>query len=235
MNELLWLLFLFVNFGFVLFAFWFFGREGLFVWVAVAAILANIQVLKTVELFGFVATLGNIIYGSSFLVTDILNEFYGPKEARKAVWIGFFTLISSVVIMQIALLFVPHSSDFIQGALVSIFSFLPRVAFASVVAYIISQMHDVWAYNFWRNIFPYPHQIWIRNNFSTMVSQLIDSVLICVLAFVGVFPAEVFRSRLLTTYFLKWLVAAADTPFIYLARFIYLKKVKKEPEKGPVR
>ena len=74
MNELLWLLMLVVNFGAILVVYRLFGKIGLFIWVPIAAITANIQVLKTVEIFGLTATLGNIVYATSFLVTDILSE-----------------------------------------------------------------------------------------------------------------------------------------------------------------
>ncbi|AZR73417.1 hypothetical protein BBF96_08495 [Anoxybacter fermentans] len=218
MNELLWIILLLINFGAVLLAFRFFGKTGLYIWVAISAILANIQVLKTVELFGLVATLGNIIYGTSFLATDILSEIYGRKEAQKAVWIGSFTLVITTVIMQICLLFIPDASDFAQDALVTIFKFFPRIVAASMIAYVVSQSHDVWAYEMWKKKFSSDKQIWIRNNLSTMVSQLIDSVVFCFIAFIGVFEWNVLLSILVTTYLLKWVVAACDTPFVYIAK-----------------
>ena len=86
-NELLWLLLIAVNFGIVILAYRLFGKLGLYAWIGVAIIIANIQVLKTVELFTMVATLGNIIYGTTFLTTDILSEVYGKAAAKKAVFI----------------------------------------------------------------------------------------------------------------------------------------------------
>jgi len=216
-NELLWIVLMLVNFASILLVYRLFGKTGLFVWIAVGAILANIQVIKTVEIFGLVATLGNIIYGTSFLATDVLNELYGPKEARKGVWIGFSFLIIAMVIMQICLLFAPHASDFAHPALATIFGIFPRIVLASLTAYVISQLHDIWAYNFWRKVFPGEKLIFIRNNLSTMVSQAIDSIVFCSIAFIGVFEASVWWGILLSTYVLKWIVAAADTPFIYIA------------------
>ncbi|MBW9235682.1 queuosine precursor transporter, partial [Leptospira santarosai] len=70
------------------------------------------QVTKLIEIFGLTATLGNAIYGSIFLVTDILNEKYGKKEAKKAVWLGFISLLMMTVIMQMVLLFEPAADDF---------------------------------------------------------------------------------------------------------------------------
>lgn len=217
MSELLWFLLMLTSFAGVLLAFRVFGRTGLFVWTAMGVILANLQVLKIIELFGLTATMGNIIYGSLFLATDILNELYGKKEARKAVYIGFFVLIATIVIMQLCLVFPPAPEDFIQQPLAEVFGFLPRVAGASLVAYLLSQLHDVWAYALWKRIFPETRRIWIRNNLSTLVSQLIDSVLFCTLAFAGVYTGKVFWSVMITTYLFKLVTAVLDTPFVYLA------------------
>jgi queuosine precursor transporter len=220
-NELLWLLMLLVNFGAVIAAYRIWGKLGLFIWIPVSVIVANSQVLKTVELLGVTATLGNIVYASGFLVTDILSENYGKRDAARAVGIGFFTLILFTVLMNLALLFDPAPSDFIHESMAAIFGFLPRVAAASLFAYALSQLHDVWAYNFWKARRPGKRRIWIRNNLSTMVSQLIDSLIFTLIAFWGVFPREVLIEIFLTTYILKWLVAVLDTPFIYLARHLY--------------
>ena len=108
-----------------------------------AIIIANIQVLKTVELFTMVATLGNIIYGTTFLATDILSEFYGKSEARKGVFIGFFCMVSMTAVMWICLKCVPGVSDFAQSSLETIFEIRPRVALGCLTAYIACQLHDV--------------------------------------------------------------------------------------------
>ncbi len=218
MNELLWMAMLAVNFGFIIISYRLFGRMGLFAWVPLAAVVANIQVLKLVELFGITATLGNIVYASSFLVTDILSEIYGKKEARKAVFIGLFSLVAMTVLMNLALAFGPAPDDFAQESLATIFGFMPRIAGASLLAYLLSQTHDVWAFEFWRKRFPAARFLWLRNNASTMVSQFIDSTIFTLLAFWGVYPAAALIEIFWTTYLLKWVVGAADTPFIYLAR-----------------
>ena len=206
------------NFIAILGAYRFFGKIGLFIWIPLAAVIANIQVVKTVELFGFTATLGNIVYATSFLATDILSENYGKEEARKAVFIGFFSLILLTVMMNLALLFKPHPSDFAHESLSTIFSIMPRIALGSLTAYGVSQLHDVWAYNFWKNKIPGKTTIWIRNNLSTMISQAIDTVIFTFIAFYGVFEQPVLVEILITTYFFKWIVAACDTPFLYIAR-----------------
>ncbi len=218
MNELLWILMLLLNFCSIMLCYRLWGKTGLYVWIPISVIIANIQVTKTVELFGFEATLGNIVYATSFLATDILNENYGKRDAAKAVGIGFFSLIVMTVLMNLAILFEPSASDFVQESMGTIFGLMPRIAAASLLAYGISQLHDIWAYAYWKNKKPAASFIWLRNNASTMVSQLIDSVVFTLAAFYGVFPVEVLLQIVLTTYVLKWVVAAADTPFIYLAR-----------------
>ena len=218
MNTILWFIMLIINFIAIMIAYRLWGKLGLFIWIPVSVIAANIQVVKTVEIFGFIATLGNIVYATSFLVTDILNENYGKRDAGRAVGIGFFSLISMTVLMQFALRFVPHESDFAQDSLQTIFGIMPRIAVGSLAAYALSQLHDVWAYNRLKLRNPSVRMIWLRNNASTMISQLIDSVVFTLIAFAGVFEFSVLIEILLTTYIFKWIVAVADTPFIYLAR-----------------
>ncbi|MGM0566259.1 MAG: queuosine precursor transporter [Bacteroidota bacterium] len=220
MNELYWIVLLLANFGLILLSYRFFGKMGLFIWVPIAGIIANIQVIQTIELFGFTATLGNIVYASSFLVTDILSENYGKKEATKAIWIGFFSLITMTILMNLALLFKPTGEEFSMRTFESIetiFSFMPRIVLASLLAYIISQKHDIWAFHFWKKRFSSTKSLWIRNNLSTMISQLLDSFVFTLIAFYGVFEYNVLLEIFITTYLLKWIVAAADTPFIYIA------------------
>jgi hypothetical protein len=226
-NELLWLVEILANFTLIILAYRLFGKWGLIMWIPVSTIIANIQVVQTIQLFGFSATLGNVVYATSFLVTDILSENYGKKEAKKAVWIGFYSLISMTLLMNLALLFHPLEGDEFSGvthnSLSTIFTLMPRIALASLTAYVISQRHDVWAFHFWKARFPDDSQLWLRNNLSTMVSQLFDSVVFVFIAFWGVFETAVLLEIFLTTYLLKWLVAAADTPFVYWAKSIHRK------------
>jgi hypothetical protein len=224
-NEVLWFLLLLANFTAILFSYRFFGKLGLYIWIPIATILANIQVLKMVDLLTIGVTLGNITYASSFLVTDILSENYGKKAAKKAVFIGFFSLTTTVIIMNIALMFKPNEFDFIQESLRNIFALLPRIALASLSAYGISQLHDVWAYNFWKNLFPGMKFLWLRNNASTMISQLLDSIIFTFIAFWGLLPQSEFLQILITTYVLKWIVAVIDTPFLYLAQLMFNRKM----------
>ena len=216
-NEILWLIMLLLNFAGILLTYRFFGRIGLYAWVPIAVIIANIQVIKTVELFGITSSLGNIVYATSFLATDILSENYGKKDAGRAVGIGFIALASLTLFMNLALVFKPAPVDFAQESMANLFTLLPRIALASFAAYGISQVHDVWAYAKLKSMNPEGRWIWLRNNVSTMISQAIDSLIFVTIAFAGSMPSADFWQIVLSTYVLKWIVAAADTPLVYLA------------------
>ncbi|RWZ60316.1 VUT family protein [Halobacillus fulvus] len=217
-NEWLWIIFALVNFSLLLGMYRLFGKPGLFVWIGMSTVIANIQVVKTIELFGLTATLGNIIYGTAFLATDILNENYGKKDAKKAVWMGFASLILMTVIMQMALRFTPGEQDIAQPAMETLFGIVPSIAIGSLTAYIVSQYFDVWLYSKLKMVFKSDRTLWIRNNGSTMVSQLLDSAIFCGIAFYGVYPVDIWLEIFITTYFIKFIVAALDTPFLYVAK-----------------
>ena len=112
MNEALFFITIIVNFAGVIFAYKFFGKMGIFAWIALATIVANVEVLKCVDIFGMALTLGNVTYGSIFLATDILNEKYGVEEAQKSVYLGFFALLMFTIITQIDLHYISNEADF---------------------------------------------------------------------------------------------------------------------------
>ncbi|WP_173916346.1 queuosine precursor transporter [Halobacillus sp. Marseille-Q1614] len=223
-NEWLWIIFAIINFSLLLGVYRLFGKTGLFVWIGMATVIANVQVVKTIELFGITATLGNILYGTAFLATDILNEKYGKKDAKKAVWLGFSTLLVMTFVMQGALLFTPAEGDIAQSSIETIFGIGPQIALGSLTAYIVSQYFDVWIYTKIRKVFHSNRTLWLRNNASTMISQLLDSAIFCAIAFYGTYPLDIWLEIFLTTYIIKFIVAALDTPFMYWAKSMSRKE-----------
>jgi hypothetical protein len=218
-NELLWFGLMILCYLAVLLIYKLFGRKGLFAWVAMSIILANIQVMKTIQIFGLVTAEGNIVYSSIFFVSDILNEVYGKNEARKAVYVGFFVLVMTTVIMQVTLMFIPDSSDTMAPHLAAIFGFMPRIALASLAAYICSQMYDVWMYAFIKK-YHGRKLLWLRSNVSVIFSQLIDNTMFTLIAFYGIFSWDIILQIYVTSLILKIIVSFVDTPFLYLARNI---------------
>ena len=217
-------LFVLVNFALFLFCYRMFGKNGLYAWVAAAVILANIQVVKTIGMFGFVMTLGNTLYGTIYLTTDLINEKYGEKEAKKAVWFGFFFLLMSTAVMQMALVFRPQETDFGDPALQTIFGLAPRIALGSLTAYFVSQFLDVKIFSKLRAKFPSRNQLWIRINGSIGVSQMVDTLIFCTIAFAGEYSWGVWTDIAITTYLLKFVISVASTPVIYWARSFKFKE-----------
>jgi uncharacterized integral membrane protein (TIGR00697 family) len=182
-------------------------------------VVANIQVAKTIAMpFDIVMTLGNTMYVTLYMTSDLLNERYGRSEARNAVWFGFFTLLMTTVIMQMVLKFEPQETDIAQSSLQTIFGLMPRLALGSLTAYFISQFLDVRLYTWIRKYYGSSRQLWIRSNGSTMVSSFVDTLIFCTIAFAGTYDLKVWTEILLTTYLAKFLLTGAGTPILYLAR-----------------
>jgi queuosine precursor transporter len=220
-NELFGLGFLLIHFTLVMAAYKMFGKLGLFVWIGVASVLANIQVLQGIELFSLQATLGNTLYGSIFLATDILVEKYGKKSAQGSVYIGFFSIIVFMITMNLALWFTPLNDEFallVHDAFSLIFGFSGRIVLGSLVAYFISQSIDIRLYSWIKSKFPSDKFLWLRNNGSTLISQWVDTAIFVLIAFLGT-PYSLIEI-MITTYVLKAIIALLDTPFVYLAKKI---------------
>jgi uncharacterized integral membrane protein (TIGR00697 family) len=235
-NELLSIISGLVIFICILVFYRFFGKAGLLVWMGLAVIIANIQVMKTIAVFGFVTAMGNVIYATTYLATDILNEIYGKKEARKAVIVGFFVLVFFTIVMQLTLAFTPDATDTLSPALQQVFGLLPRITIASITAYLISQFIEVWLYARLKQAMKGKY-LWFRNNACGFLSQLLDNVVFTWIAFVGlfglfgwqqVFAWSIIVQIFLTSLVIKYIVSACDTPFLYLA--VWMKRKKMVPE-----
>ncbi len=206
-----------------------FGKAGLYAWVAIGTIIANIQVLKTVDIFMISATLGNIMFASIYLATDVLNDIYGRKVAKRAVWLGFSSTLVMIIVMQISLAFQPSDADMAQNALKSIFDVVPRIAFASIIAYIIGQHIDVFVFNVIKRLFKSDRTFFIRAYGSTTFSSIFDTALFVLIAFYGSLPNPVIFEIFITTYLLKLLSTILNVPFGYWAKSLYRKgKIKDD-------
>ncbi len=227
-NEILLILNLLIIYGAVLLFYRFFGKTGLYCWTAFATVLANIEVLLVVEAFGIEQTLGNILFASTFLATDILSENHGKSVANKAVRIGIAVAVMFIVLSKLWLMFIPSGSDIVHPSFEAVFSKTPRVMVAGFGVYAISQIFDVWVYHKLWNLTQkksgsHKRFLWLRNNVATLLSQLINAVLFNLLAFYGVYEARTLVSIIISTYLVYAAASVLDTPIVYLAR-----KLKKE-------
>ena len=143
-NVLLIFINILVTFSIVLLIEKLFKKEGLYVWGAIALIMANILECQTIGLFnGFTSTCGNVLFASVFLATDIMNEKYGAEHSKKAIRLAVFAMISFTIIMQIGLLFQPDVTDMAHDAMKTLFSLNLRITISSIIMFYISNNLDI--------------------------------------------------------------------------------------------
>lgn len=228
-NELLLIGSVIFIFAAALAGYKFFGKTGLYCLSAIATVLANIEVLILVDAFGVEQTLGNVLFAVTFLITDILSECEGKKAANKAVFIGMFTSVFFLLLSQSWLLYIPNENDWASPAINTIFSNTPRMLIASFAVYAVSQMFDVWLYHKWwafteKKCGDRRRFLWLRNNGSTLISQLINTLLFTFLAFFGTYDFGTLISIFFSSYVIYIFTSLLDTPVVYLARKIHDKK-----------
>lgn len=231
-NELLLLGSVIVIYGAVLVAYRLFGKIGMYVMTVIATILANIEVLMLVDGFGMEQTLGNVMFASTYLVTDILSENEGKKSASRAVWLGVFTSVIMLLFTQYWLLYTPASDDWAREHISAIFSTTPRLLAASFIGYVISQRFDVWLYHKWwdftvKKTGDNKRFLWLRNNGSTLVSQIINTVIFSFVAFAGWYDTKTLISVMLSSYVIFIFTSLLDTPIVYIARWMKNKDLIK--------
>ena len=170
---------------------------------------SNILGSKIIQIFGLQMPSATIAYALTYLMTDVVGELYGKKEADRLVFLGFCSLIVSTLIIRLAII-LPSSND--STAFNQIFNSTTRIIFGSLAGYIISQTIDVLIFHKIRQISV--KYKFTRNNVSTIISQFFDTVVFSFVAFYGVVPKI---SPLIWGVFLaKVILALSDTPFFYL-------------------
>ena len=192
-----------------------FKKEGLYVWLSIATILANITVCKMIDMFSFTTSLGNVLFASTFLATDIMSEKYSKEDAKKGVYISIFSGITFIIITQLTLLFIPSSDDVVNEAMKTLFAISIRTISASMLMFFISNMLDIKLYNYLKD--KYPNKMWLRNNVSTILCNCIENYFFNTLAFIGIFPISVIFSIATTTTIIELIIALCDTPFLYIS------------------
>ena len=231
-NEVLLVMSILIIYGSQLLFFKLFGKYGLYCFTSIATIAANIEVLLVIKAFGMEMTLGNVLFASTFLVTDIISELYGKNEAKRAVNLGIATSVVFIVLSQWWLLYTPADKDFAMPAMHTIFSNTPRLMLVSMLVYAVVQRFDVWAYHKWwewteKTFGNRDRFLWLRNNGSTLISQLLNNLLFTFGAFLGVHDMETLISIVISSYGIFIVKSLADTPFVYLARKIHTKEKQK--------
>lgn len=163
---------------------------------------------------------GILPYPVTFLVTDLISELYGKKRADAVVWTGFWISLYILLILRIGAWVPPvgtdvRTADEVQALYVGVFGQSSRAIIASMIAYLVAQLIDVRVFHFWKRVTDGKH-LWLRNNGSTMFSQLMDSVLVVTILFWGQLSGEMILQIIIASYIFKVLIAATDTPWMYL-------------------
>ncbi|NRB60774.1 MAG: queuosine precursor transporter [Winogradskyella sp.] len=183
-----------------------------------------------VEIFGsklFEISVGILPYPITFLITDLISEIYGKKRANDIVVVGIFVSFFSMLIVYVANAVPATSWSPVQDDLFTeVFGNTAIAVFASMMAYLLAQFVDIQIYHFWKRLTKGKH-LWLRNNFSTFLSQLVDTatVLILLCSF-GEIEWNRFAGLLAAGFIFKVIIAALDTPFLYLGVHLFRKRFK---------
>ena len=172
----------------------------------------------------FIVSAGILPYPLTFLVTDLISERYGQKKANLVVFSGFIASLFVLLFLWLGGQFNSIPSSIVDDVTYnSVFRNAWRLIAASMVAYLIAQFIDVRIFHFWKKLTNGKH-LWLRNNGSTIASQLVDTSLVICILFVGVWKPDQIISAIFDGWMFKMLMAFIDTPIIY--GILYLLKGK---------
>lgn len=210
---------------------------GLFVTSLVVGDLISVKLIEVARVrdVGFVLSVGMLPFPVTFLLTDLLNEFYGKRAARFVTLTGFAMALFAyaVVFTAVALPWAPFTRGADWGgttpaAFDNVFAGGQRILAASMAAYLVGQFIDISVFNALKRLTRNRH-LWLRATGSTLLSQLIDTVVVQVLAWTGVLPAERIVSIVLTSYALKLVIAVALTPLLYAGHGLVERRLGMRP------
>ena len=209
-------------------------KESLKLQVLFASFIAmmiamNLLGVKITTIFGVSVSVAIFMVPFTFLITDIVAEIYGKKTATQFVITGVIALFVIFGFTALSVVLPPNERYPHNDAYRTIFGSTLRMIFASIVAFAISQYHDVWAFHFWKSKTKGKY-LWLRNNLSTWVSQAIDSFIFLILAFyktATLFDLAFIFKLFLPYYIFKIIFAAMDTPLVYLG--VWWLKQKSSP------
>ncbi len=181
-----------------------------------------------IEIFGtklFEISVGILPYPITFLITDLISEIYGKKKANQVVVAGIFASLFSLLIILVADK-VPATSwsDVKDEMFHTVFGSTAIAVFASMMAYLLAQFIDIHIYHFWKRLTKGKH-LWLRNNFSTFLSQFVDTLtILLLLCYYGIIEWSRFKGLLVAGFLFKVMIAALDTPFLYLGVYLFRKR-----------
>ncbi len=192
-------------------------------------ILANLLGSKITTIFGIRVSVGIFFIPILFLVTDIITEVHGKTRAKNFFYISISVLLFALIMMYVCIIMPAHEKWLNQEAYEIIFKGSLRMTIASLVAFVLSQYHDIWAFHFWKKKTK-DKFLWLRNNASTITSQFIDTTIFMYIAFYHLTPkftTSFIFSLIIPYWIFKIVFALLDTPLCYLG-VKWLKSNKTE-------
>ena len=185
--------------------------------LVVCNLIANKFITIDLGFKTFVISAGVLPYPITFLITDILSEIYGKKKTARIIWAGFVASLFVLGVLLIAQQFTAIAGSPVDDETFNkVFGNSWRVIFASMTAYLCAQLIDVRIYHFWKEKTAGKH-LWLRNNFSTVFSQLVDTTLVVCVLFLGLRPHSEILQFILDGWLFKMLCAFIDTPLLYVS------------------
>lgn len=183
-----------------------------------------------IEIFGaklFEVSVGILPYPITFLITDLISEIYGKKRANQIVVAGIFASFFSLLIVYVGNIVPATSWSPVGNDMYStVFGNTVLAVFASMMAYLFAQFVDIQIYHFWKQLTKGRH-LWLRNNFSTWLSQFVDTfTVVGLLCMFHIIAWDKFLGLLISGFLFKVLVAACDTPFLYLGVYLFRRRFK---------
>lgn len=203
--------------------------------LVVTNLIANKFVEVNLGFKTFIISAGILPYPLTFLITDLLSEIYGRKKTNQVVIGGLFASVFVLFALWLGHSFPAIGSSPVNDEVYDVvFSKSWRVISSSMIAYLIAQFIDVRIYHFWKRLTGGKY-LWLRNNGSTIVSQLLDTSLVVFVLFVGVLSFDTMIGYIKDGFLFKVLFALVDTPFLYFSvffarKFIGLKKNEEVQE-----
>ncbi|SDG87532.1 queuosine precursor transporter [Psychroflexus sediminis] len=181
-------------------------------------------------LYTFEISVGVLPYPITFLITDSISEIYGKKKANQVVTLGIFASVFSLLIIMISEAVPSTSWSPIGDEIFSnVFGATTIAVGASMMAYLLAQYVDIYIFHFWKKLTKGKH-LWLRNNFSTFLSQFVDTfAVVFLLSVFGELEWKLFWGLLLSGFLFKVLIAILDTPFLYLIVYLLRKRFHLKP------
>lgn len=191
------------------------GKEALIAWLALLAVAMNLFVLKQISLFGLTVTASDPLSVGYLLAFNLIQEFFGKKFARKAMWIAFAISLCFLILSQFQLAYQPSAVDHSHVHYVALLSAFPRLVIASLTTFFCVQFFDLTFFSYIRSK---THGRWLtaRVALSLCLAQTLDTILFSFLGLYGI--VDSILQIIVFCLSLKLMVVIFSSPFAWVSK-----------------